>query len=241
MYSFLIFAKKILKKNIIFAIFFVVIFGLNYIYGIFNLKNDYKLDKNVSIKIISPNFTINDYKTKNEIDLIKRLIKISNPEKNKKTLFIWPEGILYESYLQNIGKYQDIFKDKFSENHLIIFGATSFAINENEDNKKYFNTLVVVNNNLDILSAYEKINLVPFGEFLPFDNFLSKFGLKKITRGYSSFSAGKDRKIINLGNNFNNKLILPLICYEIIYSGKIMSKNQLPDVIVNISEDGWFG
>ena len=57
----------------------------------------------------------------------------------------------------------------------------------------------------------------------------------------ASFSAGKDRKIINLGNNFNNKLILPLICYEIIYSGKIMSKNQLPDIMVNISEDGWFG
>ena len=238
---FLFFQKKILKKNIIFTISFVIIFGFNYIYGIFSLNNDYKLDKNISIKIVSPNFTINDYKTKSEIDLLKRLIKISNPDKNKKTLFIWPEGILYESYLQNISKHQDIFKDKFSENHLIIFGATSFAINENEDNKKYFNTLVVTNNNLDILSYYEKINLVPFGEFLPFENFLSKFGLKKITQGYASFSAGKNRKIINLGSNFNNKLILPLICYEIIYSGKIMSKNQLPDIIVNISEDAWFG
>ena len=39
----------------------------------------------------------------------------------------------------------------------------------------------------------------------------------------------------------NKKSILPLICYEIIYSGKIKKKNQLPDLVVNISEDAWFG
>ena len=36
-------------------------------------------------------------------------------------------------------------------------------------------------------------------------------------------------------------MILPLICYEIIYSGKIKTKNQLPDLAINISEDAWFG
>ena len=71
--------------------------------------------------------------------------------------------------------------------------------------------------------------------------FLSEFGLKKVTWGYNSFSPGIERKIINLGNQFNEKLILPLICYEIIYSGKIKKKNQLPDLVINISEDAWFG
>ena len=76
---------------------------------------------------------------------------------------------------------------------------------------------------------------------MPFENFLSKLGLKKITSGYSSFSAGAKRTIINLGNKFNEKSILPLICYEIIYSGEIKKKNEFPDLIVNISEDAWFG
>ena len=40
---------------------------------------------------------------------------------------------------------------------------------------------------------------------------------------------------------FNEKLILPLICYEIIYPGKIKTKNQFPDLVINISEDAWFG
>ena len=76
---------------------------------------------------------------------------------------------------------------------------------------------------------------------MPFEKFFSKLGLKKITRGYNSFSSGSDRKLINLTDNFNNKSVLPLICYEIIYSGKIKNKNQLPDVAINISEDAWFG
>ena len=100
---------------------------------------------------------------------------------------------------------------------------------------------MVLNHKLEILSLYNKINLVPFGEFLPFEKTLSKFGLKKITPGYSSFSPGDKRMMINLGNKFNEKLILPLICYEIIYPAKIKKKNQFPDLVVNISEDAWFG
>jgi len=100
---------------------------------------------------------------------------------------------------------------------------------------------VLLNHKLEILSLYNKVNLVPFGEFLPFEKVLSKFGLKKITPGYSSFSPGDERTIINLGEEFNEKLILPLICYEIIYPAKMKKKNQFPDLVINISEDAWFG
>ena len=100
---------------------------------------------------------------------------------------------------------------------------------------------MLLNHKLEILSLYNKVNLVPFGEFLPLEKILSKFGLKKITYGYNSFSKGDAREIINLGDNYNERLILSLICYEIIYSGRVKNKNQLPDLAVNISEDAWFG
>ena len=110
------------------------------------------------------------------------------------------------------------------------------GINSTED-KKVFNSMVVLDSSLNILAKYNKNKLVPFGEFLPFENFLRKFGLKKITQGYSSFSSDVERKIINI-NNIN---FIPLICYEIIYSGKINKTNSDFDLILNISEDGWFG
>ena len=239
---FLFFQKKIIKKNIIFLLFFLSIFLVNYFYGMYKIsKSNYTFDESINVKIISPSFSLKDYSINSEFDQLKRLIQISEPEKDKKTLFIWPEGIFYESYLQNIVLYKDLFVDKFSENHLIILGINNFVNAEDSNKKKYFNSLVVLNHKLEILSVYNKLNLVPFGEFLPFEKLLSKFGFKKITPGYSSFSPGDLRQIIKLDDKFNEKLILPVICYEIIYPGKIKTKNQHPNLVINISEDAWFG
>ena len=239
---FLFFQNKIIKKNVFFLLIFLITFIGNYLYGLYKIDNgNYNFDESINVKVVSPNFSLKDYNTQSEISQLERLIKISNPEKNKKTLFIWPEGIFYESYLQDLEQYKNLFANKFSENHLIILGINNFVGSSDLKNQKYFNSLVILNNKLDILSVYNKINLVPFGEFLPFEKTLSKFGIKKITSGYNSFSAGDIRETLNLGSKFDNKLILPLICYEIIYSGKIKKKNQFPDLVINISEDAWFG
>jgi apolipoprotein N-acyltransferase len=241
---FLFFQKRILKKNILFLLIFLLIFLANYTYGAYKFnknENKYTFAKNINIKIVSPNFLLKDYNSKNEVSILKRLIKISDPKKEEKTLFIWPEGIFYESYLKDIKKYKNLFEDKFSENHLIILGVNNIGGSNDINKKKYYNSMVVLDNKLEILSFYNKINLVPFGEFLPFENLFFKIGLKKITRGFNSFSSGNERRILNLSNKFEKKLVLPLICYEIIYTGKIKKRNQYPDLVVNISEDGWFG
>jgi apolipoprotein N-acyltransferase len=135
-------------------------------------------------------------------------------------------------------EFKWLFEDTFSKNHLLFIGINSQKIIKEKIN--YFNSLSIYDHNLEISDLYNKINLVPFGEFLPFENILKKFGLSVITNNYQSFSNGDDRKIIEIKkDNFSLK-ILPLICYEIIYSGKIF-KNPSFDLIVNISEDGWFG
>ena len=233
---FLFFQKIIVKKNIIFFLSLLILFIVNYVFGYFKINNSvYKSDENIYVKIVSPSFSMSNYNRNSEISNLNRLIKFSNPKESQKTIFIWPEGIFSETSLHEIKRYQDLFRKNFSKNHLIVLG-----INNSLD-KKYYNSLVILNYKLDIISVYNKVNLVPFGEFLPLEKSLSKFGFKKITRGYNSFSPGNKRLLINLNNKFGDKRILPLICYEIIYTGKIKKEGQQPDLAINISEDAWFG
>jgi len=238
---FIFFQEKLSKKRIFNFLILILIFVGNYFFGSNAISNNFKYDETINVKIISPNLSLKEYNEKDEIEHLEHLIKISSPEKDKKTIFIWPEGALHRTYLQDINIYADLFDKNFSENHLIILGINNVADSLISDSQKYYNSLVILNSKLTVLSVYNKINLVPFGEFLPIENFFSKLGFKKITSGYNSFSPGVKREIVNLGSLFNEKLILPLICYEIIYPGDIKRNNQFPDLAINISEDAWFG
>lgn len=73
---------------------------------------------------------------------------------------------------------------------------------------------------------------------MPFHSFFEKMNLKKITFGYGSFSKGEDRHPIEIRNDIK---FLPLICYEIIFSGLLDKEKKYYNFILNISEDGWFG
>ena len=76
--------------------------------------------------------------------------------------------------------------------------------------------------------------------FTPFESVLSLIGLKTVTNDYQSFSKGENQKALSIKNDKIELKLLPLICYEIIYSNRLF-KDKNFDYIINISEDGWFG
>ncbi len=225
--------KKNFKINI-FILFITVIF-VNHFWGSANLKqfeSTQKRDLGFIIKIISPQININRYfQNENPSEFISELINISDPNPSNKTIFIFPEGILSSIYFDDLKNFKDLFLNNFSKKHKIILGMNVY------EDEKIYNSLLVLNNELKILDKYYKNKLVPFGEFLPFEKILQNLGFKKITQGYQSFSPDTRRDLIKL-NNYN---FVPLICYEVIYSGKINKTKTNYDFILNISEDGWFG
>ena len=230
------------RKEIIVCFFYILLSVSFLIFG--NIKNNnfnsLKSIKNpYIIKAVSPNISLDRFYSKqDEFKIINELIRLSAPTKKEPTIYLWPEGIIPDSYVRDMNIYRDLFSNNFGENDIIIMGLTSI---ESKDGKNlFFNSMAVFNNELDLLTKYNKINLVPFGEFIPFGNILSLVGFKTITNEYQSFSKGKTRKPFNINNDKINLNLLPLICYEIIYSGKL-SKDKNFDYIINISEDGWFG
>tara|TARA_Y100001958_G_C21229711_1_gene555349 strand:- start:98 stop:1636 length:1539 start_codon:yes stop_codon:yes gene_type:complete len=230
------------KKDILLIIFFSLIIGFFYFYGSLKHSNFEKADiKKYShkIRIIGSNINLDRfYHNVDPTFIITELIQISEPAKDEKIIFIWPEGILPSIYQDELNEYFQLFENKFNKNHFLVIGINSRSLGESE--KKYFNSLAIYDHKLKLINSYSKINLVPFGEFLPFEKVLKRFGLKTIANDYQSFSRGSERKVIEINQeNFSIKF-LPLICYEIIYSGEIYENFDF-DFIVNISEDGWFG
>ena len=230
------------KMEIIVCSIFIIVSISFLIFG--SIKNDnFNSLENVKnsfvIKAISPNISLDRFYSKeDELKIIEELIDISAPQKKEPTIFLWPEGIIPDSYVQDIDKYKNLFLNNFENNHLIIMGLNSIKQKNNKD--VFFNSMAVFDNKLELIQNYNKVNLVPFGEFVPFENFLSLIGIKTVTNEYQSFSGGNGREFINLKIDKMNLNLLPLICYEIIYSGQL-SKNKNFDYIINISEDGWFG
>ncbi len=233
----LFFNISIIKKLFASIISLLFILGL-YIYGNFeinkNKKTLKKINEKINVKIISPNFELVYGLKINQIkDRMEKLIKYSDPNSSKKTLFIWPEGIFSGYNYNEIKVFKDLVYKKFSKNHYIVFGINKLE----EDRDQFYNSLILVNNKFEIIHQYNKQKLVPFGEFLPFENLLNNFGLKKITEGHGSFKKGTKQNNIKL-DQLN---ILPLICYEVIFTKLVQEASDDTNLIINISEDGWFG
>ena len=193
------------------------------------------LKKNeVNFKIISPSFDITYGLNDEDVEkLIEKVIKFSEPKENEKTIFVWPEGVFAGYYFRDLQKFKGMIQKNFSSKHIIVFGTNTF----DEKQGKTYNSLIAIDKNFKKLYQYNKIKLVPFGEFLPAENILKKIGIKKITEGYGSFSRG------SISQNFlyERYNILPVICYELIFPEIFQDSNKKTNVILNISEDGWFG
>jgi apolipoprotein N-acyltransferase len=104
--------------------------------------------------------------------------------------------------------------------------------------ERAYNSIYVIDHDGSILSVYDKIHLVPFGEYLPFQNFLEKLGLMQLTKLPGGFIAGERRRAMEVPRA---PRMLPYICYEIIFPGEAMPDGARPGWLVNLTNDGWFG
>lgn len=103
---------------------------------------------------------------------------------------------------------------------------------------RYYNSIIAVDTRGEIVGAFDKIHLVPFGEYLPFEPLLGRLGLTKIVATPQSFSAGASRTPLALPGGVS---VLPMICYEIIFPAEIPHAGAGSDIIVNVTNDAWYG
>jgi apolipoprotein N-acyltransferase len=101
-----------------------------------------------------------------------------------------------------------------------------------------YNSVYVIDRTGSIQSVYDKVHLVPFGEYLPFQSFLERMGLMQLTKVRGGFIAGDRHRPMNVPGAPS---MLPLVCYEIIFPGEVVPRGERPDWLLNLTNDGWFG
>ncbi len=103
----------------------------------------------------------------------------------------------------------------------------------------YFNSIQVLTSSGMITDTYDKVHLVPFGEYLPFSGLLEKLGLRQFVHIPGGFEPGITRKLLQVPGL---PQAFPLVCYEAIFPESLSPDlRNSAGLMINVSNDGWFG
>ena len=127
----------------------------------------------------------------------------------------------------------------------MIVGAVGMDLAPGGQQYQIYNSAVVVAQDGHFVGRYDKIHLVPFGEYVPFRRLL--FFVRQVAQSMGDMSIGTERKVFRLappagtGDSQAHRYGV-FICYESVFGDEVRQFARLgAEVFVNISDDGWYG
>lgn len=219
----------------IFLTILIILITANFIYGKNRLNTELNSDKNTKLRLVQANIKQDmkwDPREKYE-NFIKH-IAMSNANQNSDIkAIIWSETsipyILVNSDIELISH----LRKAINPEQILISGALRPSFKDGEIDQVFNSTFTIDKNG--VLDFYDKNHLVPFGEYVPFQKYIPF--VEKITGGAGAFGEGPGPKTLNT-KYFS---FSPLICYEVIFANKIINHDKRPDLLVNTTNDAWFG
>jgi apolipoprotein N-acyltransferase len=165
---------------------------------------------------------------------------ICPPYETHPALIAWPESPA--PFDESDPRFPDSLRRMTQIVHApIVTGGIGWTLDQQDNEWDYFNSAIVFGANGEKVGRYDKIHLVPFGEYVPFENLLTF--ARKLTGRVSKFTRGTQRKVFRLpdANGVVHKYGI-FICYEAVFADEVRHFAQLgAEVLVNISDDGWYG
>jgi apolipoprotein N-acyltransferase len=155
----------------------------------------------------------------------------------KPDIIVWPETSIPFILTDNQDALTRI-ADTLDDNQILIAGAVRAEEMGPGNPPRYYNSIYVIDGRGQIIAASDKVHLVPFGEYVPFENILDDFGIQNIVEMPGGFSAAASRQLLTLPNGLK---FYPLVCYEIIFPEEMTGDIAEANAILNITNDAWFG
>jgi apolipoprotein N-acyltransferase len=201
----------------------------------------------VRLRIVQANVDqANKWRPENSLEIFEDYLKLTRtggaaPGFAGITLVIWPETAV-PFLLGDTAEALTSIAETLPEGTSLLVGSPRVA--EERDaagtllSRRVYNSLFVIDDRGVIRETYDKIHLVPFGEYLPFQDFMESLGFLQMTGVRGGFSEGQGPRLIDVPGAPQAS---PLICYEIIFPGDVTDRKQRPGWLLNLTNDGWFG
>jgi apolipoprotein N-acyltransferase len=150
-------------------------------------------------------------------------------------LVAWPESPA--PFVETDARFQQALVSIAHTTHApLVVGAIGSDLSERDQVWSDYNSALVVGADGGRVGRYDKIHLVPFGEYIPFKNLL--VFAHKLTGRVSEFTRGDSRKVFRL----NGHRYGVFICYEAAFADEVRQFARLgAEVLVNVSDDAWYG
>lgn len=167
-----------------------------------------------------------------------RLTQLPPEEGGKRPdIIVWPETSLPFILTENPDALTRI-ADILEPGQVLLTGAVRSEDQGPGNAPRYYNSVYLIDDNGQILAASDKVHLTPFGEYVPFESLLRRFGFDNLVSLPGGFSAAAARSTLKLPNGPE---LYPLICYEIIFPDEMDAQLERAGAILNITNDAWFG
>jgi apolipoprotein N-acyltransferase len=192
-----------------------------------NLQQDVKFNYAAKAEVMQKYLTLSDRASGPQSTGVKDV-----------NILIWPESA-FPFFLTREADAMAQIADLLPKGTVLITGAVRAPdLPPGVRITRAYNSIYVIDHDGSVLSVYDKLHLVPFGEYLPYQELMEKLGFVQLTKVQGGFIAGSGRRAMEIPGA---PRALPLICYEAIFPADVAARDERPGWIINLTNDGWFG
>jgi apolipoprotein N-acyltransferase len=198
--------------------------------------------KNTTLRIVQPMIDqaqkLDDTNRAEIFEEHLRLTALPPQEGGKRPdIIVWPETSVPFILTENPDALARI-AEVLDDGQVLVTGAVRSENAGAGVAPRYYNSIYVIDSEGQIISASDKVHLVPFGEYVPYESLLAKLGVTDAIAMPGGFTAAASRSLLTLPGG---ALLYPLICYEAIFPTEIGDEVNRVSALLNITNDGWFG
>ncbi len=204
-------------------------------WGHYSLSYGYQSrGKEIPVACIQGNYGAQTSEDVTQIAILSDYINMTiEAAKMNSRLIVWPESTAHLEICCTEG-YADLLSQLCHEHEIDMVLGSIHQSDDSED--RMFNSAFHIDSSGKVAGRYDKIHLVPYGEYVPIPRVL--FFVRKFVEAAGDFSKGEEYAVMDYnGNNFSI-----LICYEVIFPDAVRAfVRKGATFFINITNDSWFG